>query len=194
MNRGFLTCRPGGSYTGPRLLANWRPYLRTQNPMQVALPVVQSRRNARGLAAGVCLSSTTTGPLTRSREDTEGAATERSSRFPCTRTRFWSAPTAASSSYLRPASRTSTPSVASPIPSDAVPAGTRARRRGPRAEAMPADSVVAATIAGPGKCSRPPAAGAAVQRKSRSDPRTASPFIAAIASGACAATDIHSPQ
>ncbi len=48
--------------------------------MQFALPVVQSRRNARGLAVGVCLSSTTTGPLTRSREDTEGAATERSSR------------------------------------------------------------------------------------------------------------------
>src|SRR5512136_2897984 len=48
--------------------------------MQAASPVVQSRRSACGLAASVCLSSTTTGPLTRSREDTEGAATERSPR------------------------------------------------------------------------------------------------------------------
>ena len=122
-----------------------------------------------------------------SREDTEGAATERSSGAPCIRTRFWSAPTAVRSSSSPPASRISTPSAVLPSQSDAAHAAPLARLHGLRA-AVRADSVVD-TTAGRARCSPRRAAVAESRPRFRSGLPTASPSIAATASELRAATD-----
>jgi len=127
--------------------------------------------------------------LSRNREDTR-EATERSSRLSCTRTRSWSAPIVNSSSYLPRASRTSTPSGVSRIRSAAVRAATHEKLRDPKAAPAAAADTAAADLSGVrGRCSPPHAANAGVQPRYRSAPRTASPFIAAIASGVSGTTN-----
>ena len=138
--------------------------------------------------------SSTTGPLTHRREDTEGAATERSSRFSCTRTRFWSAPTATSSSYSPRASRTSTPSGDSPNRSDAAPAGPRARPRGQKVATAEVATAAADTTEVHVRCIPPRAADAGVPQRFRSSRLMGSRSTAAIASGARAATDLAAGQ
>ncbi len=165
--------------------------------MHDSWPDVQSRRNSPRAGRGRRPSGTPTGPLTRSREDTEGAATERSSGLSCTWTRSWFAPTAISSSYLPLASRISTHSAVSPSQRGAWRVVTLARRRGLMAVAAVAVGSVGAGAAMTevrARCSRPPAAIAGSPRKSRSGPRAASRCCAAIASGLLAVTSPRSPS